>query len=104
MTPQAEKAVEELKKGEKKLAHTSKLMLIADSTGEDWEVVDEYERRDLADDSDDDQRIRQAEARVYQKHRRAQSQRKKNNPYFPEVFLSSAFVRSVQQPCGCPFS
>ena len=72
MTPQAEKAVEELKEGEKKLAHTNKLMLIADSTGEDWEVVDEYERRDLADDSDDDQRIRQAEARVYQKRRRAQ--------------------------------
>ena len=72
MTPQAEKAVEELKEGEKKLAHTNKLMLIADSTGEDWGVVDGYEHRD----SNDDKRIRQAEVRAYQKRRRAQSQRK----------------------------
>ena len=101
-TPQAEKAVEELKEGEKKLAHTNKLMLIADSTGEDWEVVDEYERRDLADDSDDDQRIRQAEARVYQKHRRAQSQRKttltSQRSFYPALssvlFNSPAVVHS----------
>ena len=77
MSLQAEKAVEELKEGEKKLAHTNKLILIADSAGEDWGVVDGYERRDLADDS---------------------------KPYFPEVVLSSAFVRYVQQLCGCPFS
>ena len=76
MTPQAEKAVEELKEGEKKLAHTNKLILIANSAGEDWGVVDGYERRDLPDDSNDDKRIRQAEVRAYQKYRRAQSQRK----------------------------
>ncbi|CAH3141455.1 unnamed protein product, partial [Pocillopora meandrina] len=76
MTPQAEKAVEELKEGEKKLAHTNKLILIADSAGEDWGVVDGYERRDLADDGNDDKRIRKAEVRAYQKRRRAQSQRK----------------------------
>ena len=33
MTPQAEKAVEELKEGGKKLAHRNKLILIADSSG-----------------------------------------------------------------------
>ena len=99
MTPQAEKAVEELKEGEKKLAHTNKLILIADSAGEDWGVVDGYERRDLADDSNDDKRIRQAEVRAYQKRRRAQSQRKTTltsqrsfNPALSSVLLNSPAV------------
>ena len=65
-----DKALEELKEGEKKLAHRSKLILIADSAEEGWDVVNEYQRRDLADDSDDNKRIRQAEARASQKRRR----------------------------------
>ena len=52
--PQVEKAVEELKGGKKKLAHSNKLILIADSAEEGREVVNENERRDLADDGDDD--------------------------------------------------
>ena len=98
MTPQAEKAVEELKEGEKKLAHTNKLILIADSTGEDRGVVDGYEHRD----SNDDKRIRQAEVRAYQKRRRAQSQRKttltSQRSFYPALSSvmcnSSAVVRS----------
>ena len=50
--------------------------LIADSSEEGWEVVNEYQRRDLADDSDDDKRIMQAEARASQKRRRTQLARK----------------------------
>ena len=78
------KALEELKEGEKKLAHRKKLILIADSAEEGWEVVNEHQRRDLADDSDDDKRIRQAKslqkpARASQKRRRAQSQKKRPN-------------------------
>ena len=73
--PQVEKALEELKEGENKLSHRNKLILIADSAEEGWEVVNEYERRDLADDSDDDKRIRH-ETRAYQKRRRVQSQKK----------------------------
>ena len=46
--PQVDKALEELKEGEKKLAHRNKLILIADSAEEGWEVVNEYQRRDLA--------------------------------------------------------
>ena len=95
MTPQAEKAVEELKEGEKKLAHTNKLILIADSAGEDWGVVDGYEHRD----SNDDKRIRQAEVRAYQKRRRAQSQRKSTltsqrsfNPALSSVLFNSPAV------------
>ena len=71
-SPQVEKVLEELNKSEKKLSHRNKLILIADSSEEKWEVVSEYQRRDLADDSDDDKRIRQAEARASHKRRRAQ--------------------------------
>ena len=71
-SPQVEKVLEELNKSEKKLSHCNKLILIADSSEQKWEVVSEYQRRDLADDSDDDKRIRQAEARASQKRRRAQ--------------------------------
>ena len=52
--PQAGKAVEELKEGEKKLAYRKKLILMADSSEEGWEMVNEYEHRDLADNSDED--------------------------------------------------
>ena len=77
--PQVDKALEELKEGEKKLAHRNKLILIADSAEEGREVVNEYQRRDLADDSDADKRIRQAKVRASQKRRRAQSQKKRPN-------------------------
>ena len=70
--PQVEKALEELKEGEKELSHRNKLILITDSSEEGWEVVNEYQRQDLADDSDDDKHIRQAEVRASQKRRRAQ--------------------------------
>ena len=71
--------MEELKEGEKKLSHRNKLILIADSSEEGWEVVNEYQRRDLADDSDDDKRIRQAEVRTSQKRRRAQLAKKSSS-------------------------
>ena len=71
-----EKALEELKEGEKKLSHRNKLIVIADSSEEGREVVNGYKRRDLADNSDDDQRIRQAEVRASQRRRRAQLAKK----------------------------
>ena len=46
--PQVDKALEELKEGEKKLAHRNKLILVVDSAEEGWEVVNEYQRRDFA--------------------------------------------------------
>ena len=76
---QVDKALKELKEGEKKLAHRNKLILFADSAKEGWEVVNEYQRRDLADDSDDNKRIQQAETRASQKRRHAQSQKKRPN-------------------------
>ena len=58
VTPQVEKSLKELKKDEKQLFHRNKLNLIADSSEEGWEVVNEYQRRDLANDNDDGKRIR----------------------------------------------
>ena len=78
-SPQVEKALEELKEGEKKLSHRNKLILIADSSEEGWEVVNEYQRRDLADDNDDDKRIRQAGVRASQKRQRAQLAKKSSS-------------------------
>ena len=54
----------------------NKLILIADSTKEGWEVFNEYECRDLPNNSDDGKCIGQAEARAYQKRCHTQSQRK----------------------------
>ena len=79
--PQVDKALEDLKEGEKKLANRNKLILIADSSEQGWDVVNEYERKDLADDSDDDKRIRQAETRAFQKRRRVQSAKKTATSY-----------------------
>lgn len=74
----------------------NKLIVIADSAEEGWEVVNESERRDLADDSDDDKRIRQAEARAYQKRRHTLSQRKTSltSQRFPYPALSSVQFNS----------
>ena len=44
VTPQVEKSLKELKEDEKNLFHRNKLNLIADSSGEGWEVVNEYQR------------------------------------------------------------
>ena len=96
--PQVEKILKELKEGEKKLANRNKLILIVDSAEDGWEVVNEYERRDL----DDDKRIRQAETRAYQKRRCAHSQKKtgfvsKTSPYSASSsvpFNSPAVVHS----------
>ena len=97
---QVEKALEELKEGEKKLAHRNKFILIADSAKEGWEVVNEYQRRDLADNSDDDKRIRQAESRASQKRRRAQSQKKRPNFYQGSSYqLFSSALRGL---FSCP--
>ena len=98
--PQVEKALEELREGEKKLAHRNKLILIADSAEDGWEVVNEYQRRDLAEDSDDDKRIRQAEARASQKRRRAQSQKKR--PNFAQGFSYPLFSSTVRASSPVP--
>ena len=61
---QVEKALDELKEGEKKLPQRNKLNGIADSSEDGWEAVNE--RPPFADDSDDNKRQRRAETRASQ--------------------------------------
>lgn len=63
------------RKGGRKLAQRNKLIRIADSSEDSRQVVNEYERRDLADDSDDDKRLRCAGSIASQK-RQCTSSRK----------------------------
>lgn len=53
----------------------NKLIKIADRTEGGWTTVEEYEKCDYADDSDDDKKIRQANTRALQKKRRLQPRR-----------------------------
>ena len=49
---------------EKKLVHRNKLIKIADRSEGGWSTVFEYERGDVADNSDDEKKIRRAESRA----------------------------------------
>ena len=53
----------------------NKLIKIADRTEGGWSTVEEYEKCDYAEDSDDDKKIRLANARALQKKRRLQPRR-----------------------------
>merc|ERR1719494_1026680 len=46
------------------IEYRNKLILIADSPESTWDTVQEYKKRDLADDSDDEKKLRMAENRA----------------------------------------
>ena len=46
------------------IEYKNKLILIADSSESTWNTVQEYKKRDLADDSDDEKKLRMAENRA----------------------------------------
>ena len=63
-TTQALESLDEAKEG---IKHRNKLIRLADTSEAGWDMVDEYEIKALASDSEDDRKIRQAEATALKK-------------------------------------
>ena len=81
--------------------------LIADSVENCWEMVSEYECKDVADESDDDKRSGRAEARGSQKRCRSQSQEKsqsflRNRPTPDLILYATLFVFVLVTMALCP--
>ena len=68
-TTSTEDLEEQLEHMVKKLRHRNKLMKIADRSEGCWTTVYEYERGDVADNSDDEKKIRRAESRAVKRKR-----------------------------------
>ena len=62
------------------LKFRQKLIKIADSSEGGWRTVDEYQRNDLAEDSDDEKRLNRAESRAQKKRRSKDTSAKKKFP------------------------
>ena len=68
-TTSIEDLEEQLENMVKKLRHRTKLIKIADRSKGGWTTVYEYERGDVADNSDDEKKIRRAESRAVKRKR-----------------------------------
>ena len=63
----AERAKQLLKKGSDMIRERQKLIKIADRSDQGWKTADEYEKDPVANDSDDEKRIRKAESAAEKK-------------------------------------
>lgn len=84
--PNVEKAREELRDGKQLVDNRNKLIRIADTSEAGWAAVDEYLENEVADDSDDDKRIKKAQYAAIRK----QKNRKTKLPQQIKTVVSGA--------------
>ena len=77
-----------------KLKHRNKIVLIADSSPGGWLTVSEYEKSLLGSDSEDERRLRQAEARAVKKIK-SSSSKSNSNSFHPYTRTSSYVPRAT---------
>ena len=63
----AERAKQLLKKGGEVICERRKLIMIADRSDQGWKTANEYEKDPVANDSNDEKRIRKAESAAEKK-------------------------------------
>ncbi|MES9971261.1 MAG: hypothetical protein ABW092_14610, partial [Candidatus Thiodiazotropha sp.] len=72
-----------LNEATEKLKNRNKLIRIADSSEGGWETVRQYDVNPLADDSDDESRIRRAEARAVRKKKNKRPSKRSRGTFSP---------------------
>ena len=80
-TPNIKKATEALEQGMKMNNTRNKHLIISDKSDAGWATVEEYLRREVASDSEDDKRIRKAE--VSASRIKSQKMKSRNNRFKP---------------------
>ena len=77
-----------------KIKERNKFIRIADSSEGGWETVRQYESNPLASDSEDESRIRRAEAQAIRKKKTKRPSRyNKAMPFFPKLLVLSVLQR-----------
>ena len=87
----------------RKMEYRNKLIRIADKSDRGWLTVNEYEKDDCADDSEDEKKINAAERRAYQKSKDRKLERKApSNEETSKRFQSDRESNSAFRPRRTP--